>query len=178
MLRSVADIHSDTALRTPPRTRVAVRWHSVRPVGIGRQERVYTPSVCLPRRGGGAAPPHHQGRRASEEKRAAHIEVSMDRHQRREMRRLERIVGTNLRPPAAHTSIAAPTPAHRLRAQHTVRSHTRVRVLKLHVCVGQSEPKDTHARTCSGGGRGRHTVRPFLTDASAGNCAVWSASLY
>ena len=28
-----------------------------------------------------------------------------------------------------------------------------------------------------GGGRGRRTVRPPVIEASAGNCAVWSASL-
>ena len=72
-------------------------------------------------RGGG------QGRR----KRAAHIEVAFDRGQRRELRRLERIVVSNLRPPAAHTSIAAPTPTRRLRARHSTPTHG---PLKLREC--------------------------------------------
>ena len=52
------------SVHPPGQAGVAVRWHSIRPVSIGRWERLYTPSVCLPRRNGGAAPPHHQGRRA------------------------------------------------------------------------------------------------------------------
>lgn len=65
-------------------------------------------------------------------KRAAHFEVAFDRRQRRELRRLERTVVLNLRPPAAaHTSIAAPTPTRRLRARHGTPTHG---PLKLREC--------------------------------------------
>jgi hypothetical protein len=88
-------------------------------------------------RGGG------QGRR----KRAAHLEVAFDRRQRRELRRLERIVETNLRPPAAaHTYIHRRTHAHppSQSATHSAPTLPRAQVWKLRVRVWVRASQSIH----------------------------------
>ena len=78
-------------------------------------------------------------------KRAAHPEFAADRRQRRELRRLERLVAANLRPPAAaHTSIAAPTPpAVSERDTQCTHTPTGPGVETACACVGQGEPEHT-----------------------------------